>query len=276
MAIWLNDINRAFSKKSFWFSLASIPLMVSLMAFQSLKANTLVSSSYLTTVETFALYTPRHKIFTLYLFSMVILFVVTAIAQEFESGEIRFILMRGVSCLTLFWVKYITIMIQLVIFIITYVGCSYVIGGMFFEKGVQIESFLSEELLSSNEVFNLTVAYYVLVFVILAVFALLVAAVGIVTKSAILTTTLSLVFVLISMGYFVFISLLYSYGLTFFGLTGPEANLLSLVLMQLKGIYEVLGGSMNLFRFGAIVLIGYSLISGGIASYLTLTSDQFL
>lgn len=268
-----SEFRRYFSKKSFLSVLGSIPVMVILMAMQSIKANQIVSVDRQTSFNTFALYTPLHKIFTFYIFAIVILLVVTSIASEFEKSEIRMVLIRGYSTRQLFFVKLMVILLALFLFMVGYVACTYLIGSLFFEHQSIISSFLSFEDLTSMQVGRMTLKYFGFVFLILAVFATMIAFVAMLSKSVMLTIVTGLLIVIGSFGFYLVTQLLESY---ISGIEANHLNLLALPLMQLKGVYQIVAGQVEIMRQSGVILSGYVLLLIGGSYYLTGRQDQFI
>ncbi|MTK69208.1 ABC transporter permease [Turicibacter sanguinis] len=268
-----SEFKRYFSKKSWLGVLGSIPFMIALMASQSLKANQIVTLDRVASFNTFALYTPLHKIFTFYLFAVVILLVVTTIASEYEKSEIRMVLIRGYSTRQVFFVKLMMIVLALFIFIVGYVACSYLVASVIFEHQSVISSFLSFDDLTSVQVFLMTLKYYGLLFLILAVFAMVIAFFAMFTKSVISTTVIGLLIVVASFGFYMVTQLV---GRYISGIDINQLNLLALPLMQLKGAYQIVAGHTTSLHQSLTILGSYFILFMGSSYYLTGRQDQFI
>ena len=230
-----NEFQRYFMKKSWFGLLLSIPFMVALMALQSMKANQLLSVERQTTFHTFALYTPMHKVFTFYIFAVVTFLVVNSIATEYESSEIRMILIRGYSAKQVFFVKLLVILIALFIFLLCYVGGAYLIGNFVFSHQSTVTSFLNFHELTAEAAFLMTMKYYGFLFVILMAFALIVAFVAMLSRSVMTTTVIALGIIVVSFGFYMVTQFLQTY---ISGIDANQLNMLALPLMQLKGLYQ--------------------------------------
>lgn len=269
-----SDFQRMISQKSYLSVFLSIPFMVYLMRTQCLKANEVMGVDRQTNFNTFALYTPMHKVFSVYLFSVVVIFVVTTLASEYETGEIRMVLIRGYHSWQVLLVKYLNVLISLALFLFLYVGISYGIGMIVFPRELNISTFLSSNLITSTEAFWLTIQYYVLTFFILAVFASIVCLICVWTQSVVTATALSMFVILTSLGFYLVTQLVTPY--IKIDITASEMNQFSLLLMQLKGVYQMIAGQTHLLKLGMSILGCYFVIFLGLSISLSYKRDQLI
>lgn len=269
-----SDFRRMISQKSYLSVFLSIPFMVYLMGTQCLKANEVMGLDRQTSFNTFALYTPMHKVFSVYLFSVVVIFVITTLASEYETGEIRMVLIRGYHSWQVLLVKYLNVLISLALFLFLYVGISYGIGMIVFPRELNISTFLSSNLITSTEAFWLTIQYYVLTFFILAVFASIVCLICVWTQSVVTSTALSMFVILTSLGFYLVTQLVAPY--IKIDITASEMNQFSLLLMQLKGVYQMIAGQTHLLKLGMSILGCYFVIFLGLSISLSYKRDQLI
>ncbi len=271
--LFQSDFWRMLSRKSYLTIFLSIPFMVYLMGIQGLKANQVLPMDKQTTWETFALYTPMHKIFSIYLFSVVVIFVISTFAGEYETGEIRMVLIRGYHSYQVIFIKYLNTCLSLGCFIMTYLGMSYMIGFLLFPRELNISTFLSSETLHSTQILVLTLKYYGILFLILNVFSLIIFLVCILTRSVVTATALSMAIILASLGLYLVTQLITPY---FSGVNVQVLNQFSLVLMQLKGIYLILAGDSELLLLATKILISYFILFGCLNLSISYHQDQLI
>lgn len=272
--LFQNDFRRMLSRKSYLSIFASIPFMVYFMGMQCLKANKILSIDRQTSFNTFVLYTPMHKVFSIYLFSIVVIMVVITLASEYENGEIRMVLIRGYHSWQVLIVKYLNVLISLGLFLSAYVGISYTVGLLLFPRELTISTFLSSTTINSTEAFVLTLKYYLIVFLILSVFATIICFICVLFPSVVTATAISMVVILVSFGFYLVTQLLAPYIESSWIV--DEMNLLSLLLMQLKGLYSFIGGDIHLLKVGLSILMMYFLGFGASSFIVSYKKDQLI
>ena len=267
-----NEIHRALKNKVWISVIVSIPIMSLILAHLSLKANQILSSNYLSTMYTFPLYLPRHKIFTIYIFSIVVLLVVNSIAAEYEDSSIRMIMIRGYNSVKIFICKMVIIGVEIALFLLCWVIVSYLIGWWLMPHLSNIDCFLSTYPPSNIQLFQLTLKYYGWLYIILGVFSVQVCFIAIVTRNVIITTVTGLGSILCSLGFYMVTQLLEIY---FPIVESDKLNMIALPLIQLKGLYLLIKDG-ELFEPIILVLGGYYLLFFMVSIAISRKQDQFI
>ncbi|MBO1580346.1 ABC transporter permease subunit [Bacillus sp. XF8] len=271
MMLVRSEWERLWAKKVTWLCFAGIPVMLLGAAKYSLKHNqevakTAVDYTYANSFPVLALSEMLMSICNLILFVLIVL----VFAQEYHSGQIRMVLQRVYTYSQVLVAKTITVLLVMLLFMVAYFICSYLIGYIFFEHESNILLFYHQEKMSGIGVFLYSISYYGIAYITLIAMASILIMLAVMSKSTTSATLLGMGFIIFSFGYPALASIIGESPVFLY------VNYSSLIKLQHEGIAISLGGYSWMDFWGSGVLFVYIVFSNIVTLYGMGKRDNFV
>lgn len=255
--LFLSEWKRLWSRKTTMLCLLAIPIIVLASAKYYLSVNNrvMITDPKFTSFYNFPVAALQEQLLIAFN-SILLLFVVLSVTDEFTNGTIRMVLIRPIKIVNVFWAKFLVILSTMFILLLGYLCISYIVGYLLFPKVSKIAVFYWDKTLIPKEMFLYTLKYYSLAFLTIVAMAALMFFIAIVSKSITISlgTTVGLLLVLAS--YPMVIQIFFRGDYTRLILV----KLLSLIEMQFAGIAIMLGQRSFLFSCNLLIIASYIVI----------------
>ena len=262
----ISEWRRLWNKKITWLVLLLIPFIVGISVPYYLQKNENIdsSSAEFTSFGNFPIMSISEQLISI--FNLVVIWlVVSIVTEEYHSGQLRLVLLRAYNFKQIFTAKFLTALLALAVYLITFFIFSYGFGFIFFPNVESISLFHYANPVSFAEAFLYSVAYYAVVWLTLVAMVCVMLLFAVVCKTPIIALGIGTGFLIFSL---MFPNIVENASgnsiLEFFSITQ----------IQWQGIVLMLHEIPALLNYGGI-LVGYIVIFYMISRLFFVKMDQF-
>lgn len=258
---------RLWNKKVTWFILCSMPILVGISTPYYLNNNQTVnpSSPEYVVLGNFPVMGISEQLISICNL-IVILLIVSMVTEEYNTGQLRFILLRAYSFSQIFIAKFIIAIITIALYLVTFFTFAYIIGFIFFKKTETVNLFYYNTPVNNVEAFTYNVSYYILVFLTLIAMACVILFISVIFRAPIIALGCGTGFLIISLMYPNIIKEVSN---------NSNIEFYSITQIQWKGITLMLKDSTYLINYVG-VLITYTILFFSLAYWIFIKKDRFL
>ena len=255
--LFLSEWKRLWSRKTTMLCLLAIPIIVLASAKYYLSVNNrvMVTDPKFTSFYNFPVAALQEQLLIAFN-SILLLFVVLSVTDEFINGTIRMVLIRPIKIVNVFWAKFLVILSTMFILLLGYLCISYIVGYFLFPKVSEIAVFYWDKTFIPKEMFLYTLKYYSLAFLTIVAMAALMFFIAIVSKSITISLGTTVGILLVLAIYPTIVQIFFREDYTKLALI----KLLSLIEMQFAGIAIMLGQKGFLFSYNLLIIASYIVI----------------
>ncbi|MFD1416731.1 ABC transporter permease [Oceanobacillus jeddahense] len=165
-----SEWNRLWKRKTTWVAFLSIPVLLLAAASYLNTQNAAVNPdlAQYTVAWNFPVLGLSEMLFTAFQ-GVILLLVSLSVTEEYQSGQLRMVLIRSFSFSQVMTAKYIVAIGAMFMYFILYFICSHIIGFVFFEKPDEYMRFYYSVPVSVAEGISYNVAFYGLAFLTMIV-----------------------------------------------------------------------------------------------------------
>lgn len=165
-----SEWNRLWKRKTTWLAFLSIPLLLVAAAsyLSTQNASLTPDVAQYTVAWNFPVLGLSEMLFTAFQ-GVVLLLISLSVTEEYQSGQLRMVLIRSYSFSKVMAAKYMVIIGAMLLFFVLYFICSHVIGLFFFEKPDEYMQFYYSSPVSVAEGIRYNAAFYGLGFLTMIV-----------------------------------------------------------------------------------------------------------
>ncbi|GAA0315706.1 ABC transporter permease [Oceanobacillus sp. FSL W7-1281] len=165
-----SEWNRLWKRKTTWLAFLSIPLLLVAAAsyLSTQNASLTPDVAQYTVAWNFPVLGLSEMLFTAFQ-GVVLLLISLSVTEEYQSGQLRMVLIRSYSFSKVMTAKYMVIIGAMFLFFVLYFICSHVIGLFFFEKPDEYMQFYYSSPVSVAEGIRYNAAFYGLGFLTMIV-----------------------------------------------------------------------------------------------------------
>ncbi|SHH36761.1 ABC transporter permease [Tepidibacter thalassicus] len=274
--LFLCEWQKLWNKKSTLLCFLCIPLIIFFTAQYYLKTNTILkpTNPEFTSFYNFPVAAIQEQL--LFSFNILVIFlIVLSVTEEYKSKQIRMILIRPINLSDIFIVKYITIIIIVFLFLITYLLCSYFIGYILFSKINKIKIFYCNNTLNANQMLLYTIKYYSISFLTLCTMSTIIFFISTISKSVVIASGTSIGILMFFIIYPTFIEIFFRFIKTPINLNLIKLKMLSITQIQFEGIARILG-SKNYSSYVFTILFVYFFTFFSLCYYIYSKKDYYI
>ncbi|WP_169713628.1 ABC transporter permease [Paludifilum halophilum] len=199
---------------------------------------------------------------------LLVLWLVLSVTQEYRTGQLRMVMLRSYSAVSIFAAKWVAAVATLLLYLGCYLGVSYLVGTWMLPNTDTVPLFFHGERVSGWEAFLYNLQFYGLAALTLVVTSAVIMGIAVASPTTTTAVGVSLVFLLTSIAY--------SYVLHRWQPSlDPRWSFLSLTEIQYQGITRMLAEQPMWIGWNLTVMAGYTLCSLGLVLMLTYRHDHW-
>ncbi|NEW04790.1 hypothetical protein GK047_02000 [Paenibacillus sp. SYP-B3998] len=278
-SLFQSEFERLWKQKLTWLFFAAIPCILFATAKYYLSNNLRVplqSPEYVTANNFPVMALVEQLIVVFNVMSLVLLTL--SFTEEYRTGQLRMVMLRAFTLGQLFRAKALAYLVTMLMFFLTYLAVSGVVGQLFFDSSVTTNLFYQDTKASTLDVIMYTVNYYAISLVTVVTIGSVFIAVAVLSQSTTAAIGMGMGFLLLSLGYpIVFTMMNYAWKL---GLPSSW-QFLSLTQVQYEGIAFLLADTVAFSNRQFclttwLILVGYITVCGSTAYFAFTKKDRWI